>query len=1446
MKICIELPNGIEEIDIDIPENTSEVDKEVIIKKAIKNHIDVNPVIFDFISTNKNPLIIDKTKKITLSQIKSIIGIDFIDVNYQVAGTINNFKGSFEQLLNNKNNTIILEEFLKTKPEFIYSIFENNFTIIPDEGFNNDSSKNEAELFNIVQNSIKSEFNSGIDKKLEYTKKYPRLAISISKADIIELYSQNKDELLGEIGSYYKEIGKLDEFEAILESIEETEQDLQDTNEDEEASDIYKLLGNKSANVKTTVFGKDSGREAVIKQQGGIDVLYDWRAKNKDTHFGNKFTSEQTIYQKHSQDLIKTTSTKESVVKYIDWIINSTEPRAEWVREQLLSGRLKGQPLHYTNTTANKANEPSHATALDFLINDPRSPFNQSENKTQPLQSTSKPKLIKNEKGLIIIENAIPLETTIKLVEDNVEFIKDTSFKQTGGSVSWGYGHQWIRSNTLTKLQYKGILVGKEIGGQEITELMKSQLLSGKDPKSIPNFPLYVYTSIDKNGNTLPDIPTEIITELANRGIDISEYDASYNSVYDKNDKGSLVIHQDNTEFNTSPIITISAGRPMKFITYQLKDSNNFNFGTGFKNQYEIRLNTISNLLIANKLAPELSRSKNKLGNETIVYGQLTPSNLIKYSDLLESKGIKVSDKTGKNTLQVLADSIEKREEFILSNGALLVFSNENRNVFHEIVFDKETDKFDMPKGFPELTIDKGFNGKVKTKDYRVVWTLRKVQGKKVDSVNEKQLLDSVQPLQSTQTSSVTNQSDKDNSTESVKMDNSNKPIFNSLPAKLDKPTMTYAGIGSRETPEDVLNLMTEAAKYLESLGYTLNTGKTFIARPSNDPKYQKQYEERLAFSKKNNGKVGLDEEGADRAFSLGTTKKNLFGVNAPVGKKELTVMEEIHPAPDKLTEGAKKLMARNTNQIFGENLDTPVDFVLFYAKETSNPLRVAGGTGQAVEMARRKRIPTINMSKPNWKKKLDEILNNNKSITTEPVNQTITKPENITESIPKVKSFITERGSIYTLLPDNRYQRFKTVDGVAEGLKDPTDIMLFYNESSQTGKAMYHFQSANLSGGHPTKITLLHKNLDGTYTRIDNNTELQNTNLNNVILLILPDGFIENNNIPKILTADKWDILYSQINTQELISKQLGYGAILNTEDFSNFPKLGLYTFEWLVKDGKQYGNKSHTGNKIISIEYNENQPTDSITSNKISSFSTSIISQNGMFITRIPITLSKVTYDNKKFIADGVELNDDNSMEVIGNSESEVNSVIAYIKEESSKIIKNNPNLYELSKDQLSNIINTFKLKKNKNLSQSNTSIESITNKIKLTEQKINKNNSKEYISDDEDPTDFEKKVFPVSTEESLEYLNFLSYLSQIDEDLSIDLQMSNLNSELLDKLKTHFEAWDNLNEKPVSEDTKNIISDINKNKLLLNDFAEDIFEVCLGSKSSSEVVRMFPPMI
>ena len=199
-----------------------------------------------------------------------------------------------------------------------------------------------------------------------------------------------------------------------------------------------------------------------------------------------------------------------------------------------------------------------------------------------------------------------------------------------------------------------------------------------------------------------------------------------------------------------------------------------------------------------------------------------------------------------------------------------------------------------------------------------------------------------------------------------------NKPEFNKLPAKLDKPTMTYAGIGSRRTPAEILPVMTELAKELAKRGYALNSG----AAP-----------------------------GPDSAFEAGAgTKKNIFPGNVKTGERELKIAEEIHPNWNAMIAAAKRnaiqkgknpeaaaayvanLMARNTNQVFGKNLDTPVDFVTAYTPDnlTDYTKRTidSGGTGQAIDMASRKGIPVINMADPNWRSQLDAVINRQSSVS--------------------------------------------------------------------------------------------------------------------------------------------------------------------------------------------------------------------------------------------------------------------------------------------------------------------------------------------------------------------------------------------------------------------------------------------------------------------------------
>ena len=124
-------------------------------------------------------------------------------------------------------------------------------------------------------------------------------------------------------------------------------------------------------------------------------------------------------------------------------------------------------------------------------------------------------------------------------------------------------------------------------------------------------------------------------------------------------------------------------------------------------------------------------------------------------------------------------------------------------------------------------------------------------------------------------------------------------------------PSYTYCGIGSRETPVAVMKVMTEIAQLLEKSGYRLYSGAA---------------------------------EGADSAFAWNTANKIEFipwnGFNGcksgviATSDKAMKLAESLHPAWDRLSQGAKKLMARNCHQILGEDLNSPVDFVLCWTPD--------------------------------------------------------------------------------------------------------------------------------------------------------------------------------------------------------------------------------------------------------------------------------------------------------------------------------------------------------------------------------------------------------------------------------------------------------------------------------------------------------------------------------
>lgn len=173
------------------------------------------------------------------------------------------------------------------------------------------------------------------------------------------------------------------------------------------------------------------------------------------------------------------------------------------------------------------------------------------------------------------------------------------------------------------------------------------------------------------------------------------------------------------------------------------------------------------------------------------------------------------------------------------------------------------------------------------------------------------------------------------------------RPTFDQLPSyKEGQTTKTYAGIGARNAPPSILSVMTELATRLQRLGYTLYSGKA---------------------------------DGSDKAFEAGAGSQKEIFVQSDATDQTRKIAKEIHPAPDRLKSFPLNLMARNTNQIFGANLNQPVDFVVTWTPDgvenSEARTKKTGGTGQAIDMASRKGIPVINMYNEGWQNRLEDIL---------------------------------------------------------------------------------------------------------------------------------------------------------------------------------------------------------------------------------------------------------------------------------------------------------------------------------------------------------------------------------------------------------------------------------------------------------------------------------------
>lgn len=174
-----------------------------------------------------------------------------------------------------------------------------------------------------------------------------------------------------------------------------------------------------------------------------------------------------------------------------------------------------------------------------------------------------------------------------------------------------------------------------------------------------------------------------------------------------------------------------------------------------------------------------------------------------------------------------------------------------------------------------------------------------------------------------------------------------------------------YAGIGSRQTPVDILNFMKVLASTLAQNGYALRTGGA---------------------------------RGADQAFIKGAVASgcNFHEVYLPWNNFEEDFVK-MYPGKyywyptlsayvmaekflgsqhwNRLSGGGKALHARNMHQVLGEDLKTPVKFVVCYAPVNHEGIP-QGGTATAMKLAASYGIPVFNLAHHKVRERIQDYVN--------------------------------------------------------------------------------------------------------------------------------------------------------------------------------------------------------------------------------------------------------------------------------------------------------------------------------------------------------------------------------------------------------------------------------------------------------------------------------------
>lgn len=165
----------------------------------------------------------------------------------------------------------------------------------------------------------------------------------------------------------------------------------------------------------------------------------------------------------------------------------------------------------------------------------------------------------------------------------------------------------------------------------------------------------------------------------------------------------------------------------------------------------------------------------------------------------------------------------------------------------------------------------------------------------------------------------------------------------------------TYTGIGSRNTPSNILRIMADVAELMADEKYVLRSGGANGADLCFEQSCDILHGDKDIF---------LPWKG----FNNSKSDKFLAEYdNIPDEAKQIA-KDAYGPRWDVISSNIKRFMIRNVYQVLNEDLKSPSDFVVCWTpdgcEKHEDRTKNTGGTGQAISIASLNNIPVFNLAK--------------------------------------------------------------------------------------------------------------------------------------------------------------------------------------------------------------------------------------------------------------------------------------------------------------------------------------------------------------------------------------------------------------------------------------------------------------------------------------------------